>query len=130
MVHTNSRWRTSRLDDAQIERMLVPPAMPSRHLQERRGDSTAASARVPEWELMGTVDADPVAVAQIRSELEQLGDSLLLTPLDVSAGMWSLHVHVFSLDDARAAIARHGMLREERVSSLCEGPADSACAAD
>ena len=41
-----------------------------------------------------------------------------------------LHVHVFSLDDARAAIARHGMLREERVSSLCEGPADSACAAD
>ena len=130
VVHTNSRWRTSRLDDAQIERMLVPPAMPSRHLQERRGDSTAASARVPEWELMGTVDADPVAVAQIRSELEQLGDSLLLTPLDVSAGMWSLHVHVFSLDDARAAIARHGMLREERVSSLREGPADSACAAD
>ena len=70
------------------------------------------------WEIMGTLTIDPLTLVQLRAELEELGDSLLLTPLDFKNNMWTLHVHVPSLEEARKVIAHYGVLADERVSSL------------
>lgn len=124
VVYVNPRWCTARISDEQIDRMLVPPHVMTPPTRRRAGGTaetvTHSRADTPAWELMGTMQADAVAVAQIRSELEQLGNSLLITPLDAAAGLWNLHVHVASVTDARAAIARYGTLRDERTSSLEE----------
>ena len=78
------------------------------------------------WEIMGTLTIDPLTLVQLRAELEELGDSLLLTPLDFKNNMWTLHVHVPSLEEARKVIARYGVLDDERVSSLTVHEDESA----
>lgn len=132
VVHSNPRWEGATLSEAQVESMLRAPSAvdaaragsePAEHVEEHAGQSG--------WELMGTLTCEPLALAQLRPELEAMGDSLLITPLDMAAGLWALHVHVPEIDPARELIMGYGQWSDERISSLADGHhADHACGAE
>ena len=132
VVHSNPRWEGATLNEAQVQSMLRAPSAadaaragsePAEHVEEHAGQSG--------WELMGTLTCEPLALAQLRPELEAMGDSLLITPLDRAAGLWALHVHVPEIDPARELIMGYGQWSDERISSLADGHhADHACGAE
>ncbi len=147
VVHSNPRWEGATLSEAQVESMLHAPsagvtsvagsaarvgseqagAEPAEHAE----DGHAEHAEQSGWELMGTLTCEPLALAQLRPELEAMGDSLLITPLDMAAGLWALHVHVPDIDPARELIMGYGQWADERISSLTDGHhADHACGAE
>lgn len=142
VVHSNPRWEGATLSEAQVESMLRAPSagVTSAAGSAARMGSEQAGAEPAEhaehagqsgWELMGTLTCEPLALAQLRPELEAMGDSLLITPLDMAAGLWALHVHVPDIDPARELITGYGQWSDERISSLADGRhADHACGAE
>lgn len=142
VVHSNPRWEGATLNEAQVESMLRAPSAgvtsvagsAARVGSEQAGAEPAEHAEHAEqsgWELMGTLTCEPLALAQLRPELEAMGDSLLITPLDMAAGLWALHVHVPDIDPARELIMGYGQWSDERISSLADGRhADHACGAE
>ena len=142
VVHSNPRWEGATLNEAQVESMLRAPSAgvtsvagsAARVGSEQAGAEPAGHAEHAEqsgWELMGTLTCEPLALAQLRPELEAMGDSLLITPLDMAAGLWALHVHVPDIDPARELIMGYGQWSDERISSLADGRhADHACGAE
>lgn len=147
VVHSNPRWEGATLSEAQVESMLRAPsagvtsaagsaarmgseqagAEPAEHAEGEHAEHAGQSG----WELMGTLTCEPLALAQLRPELEAIGDSLLITPLDMAAGLWALHVHVPDIDPARELIMGYGQWSDERISSLADGRhADHACGAE
>lgn len=131
VVHSNPRWEGAILNEAQVESMLRAPsagvasAVGSEPAEHAEGEGQSG------WELMGTLTCEPLALAQLRPELEAMGDSLLITPLDMAAGLWALHVHVPDIDPARELITGYGQWSDERISSLADGRhADHACGAE
>ena len=142
VVHSNPRWEGAILNEAQVESMLRAPSAgvtsvagsAARVGSEQAGAEPAEHAEHAEqsgWELMGTLTCEPLALAQLRPELEAIGDSLLITPLDMAAGLWALHVHVPDIDPARELIMGYGQWSDERISSLADGRhADHACGAE
>lgn len=142
VVHSNPRWEGATLHEAQVESMLRAPSagVASAAGSAARVGSEQAGAEPAEhaehagqsgWELMGTLTCEPLALAQLRPELEAMGDSLLITPLDMAAGLWALHVHVPDIDPARELIMGYGQWSDERISSLADGRhADHACGAE
>ncbi len=136
VVHSNPRWEGATLNEAQVESMLrVPSAAGSvARVTSAAGSEPAEHAESEGesgWELMGTLICEPLALAQLRPELEAMGDSLLITPLDMAAGLWALHVHVPDIDPARELIMGYGQWSDERISSLADGRhADHACGAE
>ena len=142
VVHSNPRWEGATLHEAQVESMLRAPSTgvtsvagsAARVGSEQAGAEPAEHAEHAEqsgWELMGTLTCEPLALAQLRPELEAMGDSLLITPLDMAAGLWALHVHVLDIDPARELIMGYGQWSDERISSLADGRhADHACGAE
>ena len=147
VVHSNPRWEGATLSEAQVESMLRAPsagvtsvagsaarvgseqagAEPAEHAEGGHAEHAGQSG----WELMGTLTCEPLALAQLRPELEAMGDSLLITPLDMAAGLWALHVHVPDIDPARELIMGYGQWSDERISSLVDGRhADHACGAE
>ena len=142
VVHSNPRWEGATLNEAQVESMLRAPSADvtsvagsaARVGSEQAGAEPAEHAEHAEqsgWELMGTLTCEPLALAQLRPELEAIGDSLLITPLDMAAGLWALHVHVPDIDPARELIMGYGQWSDERISSLVDGRhADHACGAE
>ena len=147
VVHSNPRWEGATLSEAQVESMLRAPsagvtsaagsaarmgseqagAEPAEHAEGEHAEHAGQSG----WELMGTLTCEPLALAQLRPELEAMGDSLLITPLDMAAGLWALHVHVPDIDPARELIMGYGHWSDERISSLADGRhADHACGAE
>ena len=147
VVHSNPRWEGATLSEAQVESMLHAPsagvtsvagsaarvgseqagAEPAEHAEDGHAEHAGQSG----WELMGTLTCEPLALAQLRPELEAMGDSLLITPLDMAAGLWALHVHVPEIDPARELIMGYGQWADERISSLADGRhADHACGAE
>lgn len=142
VVHSNPRWEGATLSEAQVESMLRAPSAgvasaagsAARMGSEQAGSEPAEHAEHAEqsgWELMGTLTCEPLALAQLRPELEAMGDSLLITPLDMAAGLWALHVHVPDIDPARELIMGYGQWSDERISSLADGRhADHACGAE
>lgn len=147
VVHSNPRWEGATLSEAQVESMLRAPSagVTSAAGSAARVGSEQAGAEPAEhaegghaeqagqigWELMGTLTCEPLALAQLRPELEAMGDSLLITPLDMAAGLWALHVHVPDIDPARELIMGYGQWADERISSLTDGHhADHACGAE
>lgn len=136
VVHSNPRWEGATLSEAQVESMLRAPSAAG---SVARATSVAGSEPAEHaesegeggWELMGTLTCEPLALAQLRPELEAMGDSLLITPLDMAAGLWALHVHVPEIDPARELIMGYGQWADERISSLADGHhADHACGAE
>ncbi|WP_314657666.1 Dak phosphatase [Rothia mucilaginosa] len=136
VVHSNPRWEGATLSEAQVESMLRAPSAAG---SVARAASAAGSEPAEHaesegesgWELMGTLTCEPLALAQLRPELEAMGDSLLITPLDMAAGLWALHVHVPEVDPARKLIMGYGQWSDERISSLADGRhADHACGAE
>lgn len=136
VVHSNPRWEGATLSEAQVESMLRAPsavgaARAGSEPVEHAEDGHAEHAGQSGWELMGTLTCEPLALAQLRPELEAMGDSLLITPLDMAAGLWALHVHVPEIDPARELIMGYGQWADERISSLADGRhADHACGAE
>ena len=142
VVHSNPRWEGATLSEAQVESMLRAPSAgvtsvagsAARVGSEQAGAEPvghAEHAGQSGWELMGTLTCEPLALAQLRPELEAMGDSLLITPLDMAAGLWALHVHVPDIDPARELIMGYGQWSDERISSLVDGRhADHACGAE
>ena len=136
VVHSNPRWEGATLNEAQVESMLrVPSAAGSVARATSAAGSEPAEHAESEgesgWELMGTLICEPLALAQLRPELEAMGDSLLITPLDMAAGLWALHVHVPEIEPARELIMGYGQWSDERISSLADGHhADHACGAE
>ena len=147
VVHSNPRWEGATLHEAQVESMLRAPstgvtsvagsaarvgseqagAEPAEHAEGGHAEQAGQIG----WELMGTLTCEPLALAQLRPELEAMGDSLLITPLDMAAGLWALHVHVPDIDPARELIMGYGQWADERISSLTDGHhADHACGAE
>ena len=136
VVHSNPRWEGATLNEAQVESMLRAPSAtdaaragsePAEHAEGEHTEHAGQSG----WELMGTLTCEPLALAQLRPELEAMGDSLLITPLDMAAGLWALHVHVPEIDPARELIMGYGQWSDERISSLEDGHhADHACGAE
>ena len=136
VVHSNPRWEGATLNEAQVESMLRAPSAAG---SVARAASAAGSEPAEHaesegesgWELMGTLTCEPLALAQLRPELEAMGDSLLITPLDMAVGLWALHVHVPDIDPARELIMGYGQWSDERISSLADGRhADHACGAE
>lgn len=133
VVHSNPRWEGATLNEAQVQSMLRAPSAvdaaragsePVEHVEGGHAEHAGQAG----WELMGTLTCEPLALAQLRPELEAMGDSLLITPLDMAAGLWALHVHVPEIDPARALIMGYGQWSDERISSLADGRhADHAC---
>ena len=133
VVHSNPRWEGATLNEAQVQSMLRAPSAadaaragsePAKHVEGEHAEHAGQSG----WELMGTLTCEPLALAQLRPELEAMGDSLLITPLDMAAGLWALHVHVPDIDPARELIMGYGQWSDERISSLADGHhADHAC---
>ena len=142
VVHSNPRWEGATLNEAQVESMLRAPsagvtsvAGSAARVGSEQADAEPAEHAESEgqsgWELMGTLTCEPLALAQLRPELEAIGDSLLITPLDMAAGLWALHVHVPDIDPARELIMGYGQWSDERISSLADGRhADHACGAE
>ncbi|WP_311446174.1 Dak phosphatase [uncultured Rothia sp.] len=136
VVHSNPRWEGATLNEAQVQSMLRAPSAadaaragsePAEHVEGEHAEYAGQSG----WELMGTLTCEPLALAQLRPELESMGDSLLITPLDMAAGLWALHVHVPDIDPARELIMGYGQWSDERISSLADGHhADHACGAE
>ena len=136
VVHSNPRWEGATLNEAQVESMLRAPSAvdaaragsePVEHVEGEHAEHAGQSG----WELVGTLTCEPLALAQLRPELEAMGDSLLITPLDMAAGLWALHVHVPDIDPARELIMGYGQWSDERISSLADGHhADHACGAE
>ena len=136
VVHSNPRWEGATLNEAQVQSMLRAPSAadvaragsePAGHVEDEHAEHAGRSG----WELMGTLTCEPLALAQLRPELEAMGDSLLITPLDMAAGLWALHVHVPDIDPARELIMGYGQWSDERISSLADGRhADHACGAE
>ena len=142
VVYSNPRWEGATLSEAQVESMLRAPSAgvtsvagsAARVGSEQAGAEPvghAEHAGQSGWELMGTLTCEPLALAQLRPELEAIGDSLLITPLVMAAGLWALHVHVPDIDPARELIMGYGQWSDERISSLADGRhADHACGAE
>ena len=128
VVHSNPRWEGATLNEAQVESMLRAPSAVEAARAGSEPAEHAEHAGQSGWELMGTLTCEPLALAQLRPELEAMGDSLLITPLDMAAGLWALHVHVPEIDPARELIMGYGQWSDERISSLADGRhADHAC---
>ena len=131
VVHSNPRWEGATLNEAQVESMLRAPSAGVASAVGSEPAEHAEHAEQSGWELMGTLTCEPLALAQLRPELEAIGDSLLITPLDMAAGLWALHVHVPDIDPARELIMGYGQWSDERISSLADGRhADHACGAE
>lgn len=136
VVHSNPRWEGATLNEAQVQSMLRAPSAAdaaragsesAEHVEGEHAEHAGQSG----WELMGTLTCEPLALAQLRPELEATGDSLLITPLDMAAGLWALHVHVPEIDPVRELIMGYGQWSDERISSLADGHhADHACGAE
>lgn len=136
VVHSNPRWEGATLNEAQVQSMLRAPSAvdaaragsePVEHVEGEHAEHAGQAG----WELMGTLTCEPLALAQLRPELESMGDSLLITPLDMAAGLWALHVHVPDIDPARELLMGYGQWSDERISSLADGHhADHACGAE
>lgn len=136
VVHSNPRWEGATLNEAQVESMLRAPSAAGSVARAASAAGSEPAERAESegesgWELMGTLTCEPLALAQLRPELEAMGDSLLITPLDMAAGLWALHVHVPEIEPARALIMGYGQWADERISSLVDGRhADHACDAE
>lgn len=131
VVHSNPRWEGAILNEAQVESMLRAPSAGVASAVGSEPAEHAESEGQSGWELMGTLTCEPLTLAQLRPELETMGDSLLITPLDMAAGLWALHVHVPDIDPARKLIMGYGQWLDERISSLADGHhADHACGAE
>ena len=131
VVHSNPRWEGATLSEAQVESMLRAPSAGVTSVAGSEPAEHAEGEGESGWELMGTLICEPLALAQLRPELEAMGDSLLITPLDMAAGLWALHVHVPEIEPARELIMGYAQWADERISSLADGHhADHACGAE
>lgn len=92
------------------------------------GGSDPSGAGSRAVELMATVRLDPLGAAGVRHRLDELGDSVIVTPVDsdpdeAGAYRWRIHVHTESPEDAREALSTAGQVDGCVVTPLRSGGA-------
>ena len=127
VVHANPRWEGATLSEEEVRSMLTPASTAPAQVVPETDAKTPAEEGESGWELMGTLRCEPLAMAQLRLELEGMGDSLLITPLDMAAGLWAVHVHVPEVEPARRLVTSYGEWSDERISSLADGHHAEGC---
>lgn len=127
VVHANPRWEGATLSEEEVRSMLTPASAAPAQVAPVPGAKIPAEEGESGWELMGTLHCEPLAMAQLRLELEGMGDSLLITPLDMAAGLWAVHVHVPEVEPARRLVTSYGEWSDERISSLADGHHAEGC---
>lgn len=127
VVHANPRWEGATLSEEEVRSMLTPASAAPAPNATETGAEIPAEEGESGWELMGTLRCEPLAMAQLRLELESMGDSLLITPLDMAAGLWAVHVHVPEVEPARRLVTSYGEWSDERISSLADGHHAEGC---
>ena len=127
VVHANPRWEGATLSEEEVRSMLTPASAAPAQIAPAPGAKTPAEEGESGWELMGTLRCEPLAMAQLRLELEGMGDSLLITPLDMAVGLWAVHVHVPEVEPARRLVTSYGEWSDERISSLADGHHAEGC---
>lgn len=80
-------------------------------------DGDAATTSTGEFEVMYLLDATAARAAELRRELERIGDSVGVvgTPDALGVGLYQVHVHT---DTPRAALPRAGRLRQVCIHHL------------
>lgn len=74
-------------------------------------------------EIMATVHLDPLGAASLRHQLDDLGDSVIITPVDVDADAhgayrWRIHVHTATSDPTTEVIRTAGAVEDLSVTEL------------
>ncbi|MDO5750956.1 MAG: Dak phosphatase [Rothia sp. (in: high G+C Gram-positive bacteria)] len=126
VIATNPLWVDARLDEGEVERMLEPRAyaegISAGAAAISSESETEAGAVHTEWEFMATLlIEDASRVVELREDIQPLGDSLLLTPVDLGRGAWALHIHVADCDALKKVLGEYGAWENERISSLSAG---------
>lgn len=86
---------------------------------------SAAPAQNPDCvEIMCTVRLDPLGAASLRHRLDEVGDSVIITPVDAEADdqglyRWRIHVHAGSEEEASRAIHAAGEVTAYTAAPLC-----------
>ena len=97
------------------------------HLVDTETDGTTAGqsgeASPPGVELMCTARLDPLQAAQLRQRLNELGESVILTPIDpVTAPegdlRWRIHVHTPDPDLTLEAVRQAGPVEDSSTTAL------------
>ena len=75
-------------------------------------------------EIMCTVRLDPLGAASLRHRLDEVGDSVIITPVDAEADdhglyRWRIHVHAGSEEEASRAIHAAGEVTAYTAAPLC-----------
>lgn len=88
----------------------------------------------PGFELMCSISVDPLAAATLRFGLNELGDSVIMSPLDTEpdvngAVRWRVHAHVEDTESALALLHEAG-LPENLVVEALEGRTEAECSSD
>lgn len=80
-------------------------------------------------EIMCTVRLDPLGAASLRHQLDEVGESVIITPVDAEAddrGMyrWRIHVHAATEEEASRAIHAAGEVTTYTAAPLCNTEAE------
>jgi DAK2 domain fusion protein YloV len=95
------------VDAAEMGRHAIPQPVPT-------GDLTPDG---PAYEVMYLLDADEDAIPELRTRLQDLGDSLVVVG---GEGLWNVHVHVDDVGSAVEAGIDAGRPRRIRVTHFAE----------
>lgn len=87
---------------------------------------------VPGYELMCSISVDPLAAATLRFGLNDVGDSVIMSPLDTEpdangAVRWRVHAHVEDTESALTLLHEAG-IPENLVVEPLEGRPEADCA--
>lgn len=118
--------RSESMDDSTLEglsgwNMTESDSAASRRLsQDSAAEAGCGAAGV---ELMCTVRLDPLGAASLRHRLDELGESVIITPIGAEAAedgtlRWRIHVHTDDSVSTLAAVQEAGPLEESSTAPL------------
>lgn len=107
-----------------------PDLLEGLHGLEREPAAQPAGAEDEDHvEIMCTVRLDPLGAASLRHQLDEVGESVIITPIDAEADeqgsyRWRIHVHVGTEEEASQVIHAAGEVTTYTAASLCDAEAE------
>lgn len=84
-------------------------------------------------ELMCTVRLDPLGAASLRHQLDELGESVIITPIGPGSEAaedgtyrWRIHVHTVEAEATLSAVRSSGVLESSTLTPLAPQPSGSS----
>lgn len=105
---------------------------PGQHSRASASSSSGAPAELMDGvELMCTVRLNPLGAASLRHQLDELGESVIITPIGADpdpegALRWRIHVHTADPEATLAAVQQAGPLESSTSTPLSGGREDGA----